>query len=80
MVSSVLRSKKAIIVNIEIMRAFVKLRQHAISYKELAQKINQMEKQYDEQFRIVFKAIRQLLKAPEPKRRKIGFSIKGNSS
>ena len=48
----------------------------SISNKDLARKINQMEKKYDEQFRIVFEAIRQLLNPPESKRRKIGFTQK----
>ena len=76
MLSTVLRSKKAVMVNIEIMRAFVRLRELVISNKDLARKLTQMEKKYDEQFRVVFDAIRQLINPPAPKRRKIGFAPK----
>lgn len=76
MLSTVLRSKKAVMVNIEVMRAFVRLRQLVIGHKDLARKIGQMEKKYDEQFRVVFEAIRELLNPPTPKRRKIGFAPK----
>jgi len=73
MLSSVLHSKRAIQVNIAIMRAFVKLREMLTANKDLARKLNAMEKKYDSQFKIVFDAIRQLMTPPEPKRRKIGF-------
>ena len=73
MLSSVLRSKRAIQVNIAIMRAFVKLRQFAISHAELAKKIKALEKKYDAQFRVVFEAIRQLMTPPDKPKRKIGF-------
>ena len=76
MLSSVLRRKKAVMVNIEIMRAFVRLRELVISNKDLARKLNQMETKYDEQFRVVFDAIRQLINPPAPKRKKIGFAPK----
>jgi hypothetical protein len=59
MLSSVLRSKRAVLVNIEIMRAFVKLRQLLASHSELARKLDQLEKKYDQQFKIVFDAIRE---------------------
>ncbi|MGB3340291.1 MAG: ORF6N domain-containing protein [bacterium] len=74
MLSSVLRSKRAIQVNIAIMRAFVKLRQFAISHAELAIKLKTLEKKYDAQFKVVFEAIRQLMIPPEKAKRKIGFS------
>jgi len=76
MLSSVLRSKGAIQVNIEIMRAFVKLRQILSSHAELARKLEALEKKYDAQFRVVFDAIRQLMTPPEKAPRKIGFRLK----
>ena len=76
MLSSVLRSKRAVQVNIEIMRAFVRLRQLLSSHTELAAKLLEMEKKYDEQFKIVFEAIRQLMSPPETKKKKIGFTVK----
>lgn len=76
MLSSVLRSKRAIQVNIEIMRTFVRLRRMLASHTELARKLDAMEKKYDAQFKVVFDAIRQLMAPPEPKRRPIGFRVK----
>lgn len=74
MLSSVLNSKQAIQVNIEIMRAFVNLRQLIGSHKELQQKLQELEKKYDKKFNVVFEAIRQLMTPPEPpKKRSIGF-------
>lgn len=73
MLSGVLNSDRAIEVNITIMRAFVKLRELLVSHADLAKKIEELEVHYDEQFRIVFEAIRQLMKPPEPPSRKIGF-------
>ncbi len=73
MLSSVLKSKRAIHVNIEIVRAFVKLRQMLTTNTELARKLNSLEKKYDKQFKIVFDAIRELMTPSEPKHRKIGF-------
>jgi len=73
MLSSVLRSRRAIQVNIEIMRAFIGLRQMLASHVELARKLDALEKKYDAQFKQVFEAIRQLMTPPEPKRRPIGF-------
>lgn len=73
MLSSVLHSPRAIQVNIEIMRAFIRLRQILASHAELARKLDEMEKKYDVQFQEVFEAIRQLMIPPEPKRRPIGF-------
>ena len=61
MLSSVLNSSKAIQVNIEIMRAFVRLRQLIATHKDLARKLDALEKKYDSQFRAVFDAIRQLM-------------------
>lgn len=73
MLSSVLNSERAVKVNIEIMRAFVKLRQMLASNAELMKKMTGLEKKYDEQFKVVFQAIYELMKPPEPKKRQIGF-------
>ena len=73
MLSSVLNSDSAIKVNIEIMRAFVKLRRLLASNAELSRKLEELEKKYDAQFRVVFDAIRSLMAPPEPKRKSIGF-------
>ena len=73
MLSSVLHSQRAIQVNIEIMRAFIRLRQMLATHIELARKLDALEKRYDSQFKQVFDAIRQLMVPPEPKRRPIGF-------
>jgi len=73
MLSSVLHSPRAIQVNIEIMRAFVRLRRMLASHAELARKLDALEKKYDVQFKAVFDAIRQLMTPPEPKRRPMGF-------
>jgi hypothetical protein len=62
MLSSVLRSKRAIQVNIEIMRAFVRLRQMLASHADLARKLDALEKKYDTQFKVIFDAIRDLMK------------------
>ena len=75
MLSSVLRSKRAVRVNIEIVRTFVRLRQMLASNAGLARKLADLEKKYDAQFKVVFDAIRQLMAAPEPKKRKIGFLV-----
>jgi hypothetical protein len=74
MLSSVLNSKRAVSVNIQIMRAFVSLRRTALTYVGLKRKIDEMEKKYDGQFAVVFEAIRKLLEPPSlPPKRKIGF-------
>ena len=75
MLSSVLNSNRAIEVNILIMRAFVRLRGMISSHKELMRKLEDMEKKYDEQFRVVFEAIRQLIIPPEKERKRIGFEV-----
>ncbi len=76
MLSSVLNSERAVQVNIEIMRTFVRLRQMLASNAELARKLEELEKKYDAQFKVVFDAIRQLMTPPEPKRKQIGFHAK----
>lgn len=73
MLSSVLRSEKAIKVNIEIMRTFVRLRQMAITHADLARRLDELESKYDAQFKIVFEAIRQLMEPPQRPRPRIGF-------
>jgi ORF6N domain-containing protein len=73
MLSSVLRSQRAVQVNIEIMRAFVRLRQIMASHADLSRKLEALENKYDAQFKVVFDAIRQLMAPPRPKRRRIGF-------
>ena len=86
MLSTVLRSERAIDVNIAItcppkpwrrrMRTFVKLRQMLDSHAKLAKKLAELEAKYDEQFRVVFEVLNELMAAPEPKRKPIGFSVK----
>jgi len=73
MLSSVLRSKRAVQVNIAIMRTFVKLREMMASHKDLARKLEELEKKYDGQFQVVFEAIRQLITVDEKPKRKIGY-------
>ena len=77
MLSSVLRSKRAVQVNIEIMRAFVRLREMLASNVALARKLAALEKKYDERFKVVFDAIHALM-TPEPEKsqKKIGFQVK----
>jgi len=74
MLSSVLRSKRAVRVNVEIMRAFVRLRRILASHKELARKLEELEKKYDAQLKVVFDAIRQLMAPLDRPRKPIGFS------
>jgi phage regulator Rha-like protein len=73
MLSSVLNSERAVQVNIEIMRAFVRLRQILASHKDLAKKLEDLEKKYDAHFKVVFDAIRALMAPPPPQPRRIGF-------
>ena len=73
MLSSVLNSERAIQVNIEIMRAFVKLRQMLASNTELSRRLDNLEAKYDRQLRVVFDAIRQLMSPTVPKLKQIGF-------
>jgi hypothetical protein len=78
MLSSVLNSEKAIEVNIQIMRTFLRLRRMMASNVELARKIIELESKYDGQFKVVFKAIRKLVESPEPKHKRIGFTTDRN--
>jgi len=75
MLSSVLKSRRAVQVNIEIMRAFVRLRRMLSSHAELARKLDSLERKYDAQFKVVFDAIRELMRPPESKKRPIGFLV-----
>ena len=75
MLSSVLNSERAVRVNIEIMRTFVRLRRILATHADLARKLATLEKKYDAQFRVVFDAIRELMIPPEPKKKRpIGFA------
>jgi hypothetical protein len=73
MLSSVLRSERAVQVNIAIMRTFVRLREMLTSNEALRRKIEEMEKRYDTRFQIVFAAIKDMLEAPQKPKRSIGF-------
>jgi len=79
MLSSVLHSDSAIQVNIQIMRAFTQLRSMLVTHKDLKRKIEAMEDKYDEQFRIVFEAIQQLLEEDEKPKKKIGYIKEGQA-
>src|SRR3989304_3582462 len=72
MLSSVLNSERAVLVNIEIMRAFVRLRKLLTTQKDLSDKLEELERKYDGQFRVVFEAIRQLMSPPEKPKRPMG--------
>jgi hypothetical protein len=76
MLSSVLRSPRAVQVNIAIMRAFVRLRELLLTNADLARKLAALEAKYDSQFKAVFDAIRQLMAPPQPPRPEIGFHVK----
>ena len=76
MLSGVLKSKRAVQVNIEIMRAFVRLRRMLSVHKDLELKLTDLEQKYDEQFKIVFEVINQLMTPPAKPRKKIGFGVK----
>ena len=79
MISSVLNSERAILVNIEIMRAFTQLRNMLATHGDLKRKIEAMEKKYDDQFRIVFEAITQLIEEDEGPEKKIGYIKEGQT-
>ncbi len=76
MLSGILNSDRAIEVNIAIMRTFVKLRRMLETHATLARKLAEIEKKYDDQFRVVFEVLDELMTPPEPKRKQIGFSVK----
>jgi len=73
MLASVLNSPVAVDISIQIVKTFIRLREFLISNKDLAKKLEELEKKYDAQFKIVFDAIRQLMTPLEPKKKKIGF-------
>jgi hypothetical protein len=73
MLSSVLNSERAVLVNIAIMRAFVRLREMAASHKDVLRRLEEMEGKYDRQFKVVFDAIRALMEPPKIPRRRIGY-------
>ena len=77
MLSGVLKTQRAVLVNVALMRAFVKLRELLATHKDLAQKLEALEKKYDDKFRVVFEAIRELM-APDkpPPQQQIGFGTK----
>ena len=76
MLSSILNSRRAIEVNILIVRAFVRLRQMVAVHKDLLQKIEHMERKYDRQFQAVFEAIKRLMAPPEKPPKRIGFQLR----
>lgn len=76
MLSSVLRGKRAVQVNIAIMRAFVRLRELLSTNKDMARRMDELEKKYDSQFRVVFEAIKEMMESPEPPKKQIGFTAK----
>ena len=76
MLASVLNSERAVQTSVQVVRAFVRIREILASHKDLAQKMLQMEKKYDHQFKTVFDAIKQLMRTPDSKQRKIGFVTK----
>ena len=80
MLSSVLRSPRAVEVNVEIMRAFVRMRRWAIGYAELARRIDELEAKYDGQFALVFDALRKLMEPPAGPAREMGFHTIGQAS
>lgn len=80
MLSSVLRSPRAVQVNIAIMRAFVRLREMLLTHADLARRLAELERRYDSQFKVVFEAIRQLMSPPPaPSKPEIGFHVKEES-
>lgn len=76
MAANVLNSKMAVQASVQVVRAFIKLRQMLASNAELASKLNELELKYDAQFKVVFDAIRMLMTPPEPTRKQIGFRAK----
>ena len=77
MLSSVLRSGRAVRVSLEVVRAFVRIRRFLATHKELARRLDELERKYDGQFSVVFEAIRGLMASPDPPRRPIGFHVPG---
>jgi hypothetical protein len=80
MLSSVLRSQRAVLVNVEIMRTFVRLRQILAAHADLQRRLDELEDKYDSKFKVVFEAIRQLMQPPEKPRKRIGFAAQSKAS
>jgi hypothetical protein len=80
MVATILNSPVAVQASIHVVRAFVKLREMLATHKDLARKLEEMEKKYDAQFKVVFDAIRQMMATPEPRKKKIGFVVRERSA
>jgi hypothetical protein len=76
MLANILNSKQAVQTSVQVVRAFVRLRQMLVSNAELSRKLDAMEKKYDSQFKVVFDAIRQLMSPADTRRREIGFHVK----
>ena len=76
MLASVLNSPIAVLASLQVVRTFVRLREILSTHKDLARKLNALEKKYDSQFAVVFEAVRKLMTPPTPKRRRIGFKNK----
>ncbi len=73
MLASVLKSKKAIDLNVAIVRAFILLRQMAISHKDLLKKIEELEKRYNKNFHEIYEVLEELVNPPQPKRKRVGY-------
>jgi hypothetical protein len=76
MLSGVLNSERAIAVNIAIMRTFARLRHMLASHADLARKLEELEKKYDQEFRVVFDALRELMRPPDPPGKQMGFGVR----
>ena len=76
MVASVLNTTKAIEISVFVVRAFVKMREMVVSNKEIVRRLDNLEKKYDSQFKVVFDALRALMSQPIKPKRKIGFDLK----
>jgi len=77
MAASVLNTERAVEVSVYVVRAFVRLREMVATHRELARKIEKLEKRYDSQFRVVFDALRGLMEPPATKKRRVGFQTSG---
>jgi hypothetical protein len=75
MLASVLNSEVAVTVSVEVVRAFVRMREIVATHRDLARKLDALERKYDSQFRVVFDAIRQLMAVDAKPRRRIGFGV-----
>jgi phage regulator Rha-like protein len=73
MLASVLNTKTAVQTSIQVVKAFVELRELLLTNEQLSKKLHELEKKYDKQFGVVFKTLKQLIDQPKPERRKIGF-------